>query len=143
MYAFLVRIKPRSVQADKTYIYKNGVVSGFKQYYPTHSQLNENLYAISYYFHRQPTQLDADNMSKPIWDALNSIVYEDDKSIKLRISGLVNMSNTTEISAIDITKMPDNILGDLLGMLGVEEHIVYIEIGRLNYSEHYLSNLEK
>ena len=47
------------------------------------------LYGQVCFFTSEGTDLDADNISKPVWDALEGIVYENDKQIVLRTSTIV------------------------------------------------------
>jgi hypothetical protein len=73
MISFLCNFRPRSVQAKYTQAYKEAIVDAYRTYYDGVNPLLESeLYGISYYFHRRPAQIDADNLSKPIWDALES-----------------------------------------------------------------------
>jgi hypothetical protein len=126
MISFLCAFRPRSVNAKRTAKFKEKIVSSFKDYYPNdHVYYKEALYGISYYFHKRKTDLDADNLSKPIWDALSSVVYEDDRIIKLRYSGIYDISDL--ITKFDFTKMPKNVYSDFLEYIEKYEHIVYIE----------------
>jgi len=63
--------------------------------------------------HRTKTGLDADNLSKPIWDALRLVVYPDDKLIRFRSSTVSDLL-TNEIKVFDLSNMPDEILDDSL-----------------------------
>jgi hypothetical protein len=66
-----------------------------------------------------------------MWDALNKIAYLDDKNIKLRIAGVFDLVS----EPIEALKIPQSILGDFLRMIDEgKEHILYVEIGSLNYS---------
>lgn len=38
---------------------------------------------------------DADNISKPVWDALSGLAYEDDKQIRRRSSGIIELTPGT------------------------------------------------
>jgi len=68
MVGFLCTFKPRSVNAKGTAKYKEKIIDSFKQYYPDNNLCyDEELYGISYYFYKRKTELDADNLSKPIW----------------------------------------------------------------------------
>ncbi|MEK7395728.1 MAG: RusA family crossover junction endodeoxyribonuclease, partial [Candidatus Poribacteria bacterium] len=108
----------------------------FKGYNVSAVQLEGNLYGVVYYFHRVPTQIDADNISKPIWDALNEIAFQDDRNIVLRIAGVFNL-NLEQIDVIDLSQMPDLVLDDFSEMInenGGKQRIIYVEIGKLNYN---------
>ena len=47
------------------------------------------LYGQVCFFTSEGTDLDADNISKPVWDALKGVVYDDDKQIVMRTSTVV------------------------------------------------------
>jgi crossover junction endodeoxyribonuclease RusA len=53
---------------------------------------------ITYYHERAP--LDVDNMMKPIQDALNGIVYVDDKQLKERHSYLRNLNGAFRVRGL-------------------------------------------
>jgi hypothetical protein len=130
MVGFLCTFRPRSVNAKRAEKYKKEIVDSFKHYYPNNTiYYEEDIYGISYYFHKRKTSLDADNLSKPIWDALSSVVYKDDKIIKLRYSGIYDLNS--QITRFDFTKMPKNVYIDFLEYIEKYEHIVYIELGKL------------
>jgi Holliday junction resolvase RusA-like endonuclease len=123
---FLSNSRPRSVNAKNTEIFKQDIQEAFKEYNFSANQLEGNLYGIVYYFHRIPTQIDADNISKPIWDALNTIAYSDDKNIKLRIAGVFDL-NSVPIEEIDTSQMSDSVIVDFLKMTNEnarEKHIM-------------------
>jgi hypothetical protein len=100
--------------------------------------LEGNLYGVVYFFHNVEGQNmpEADNISKPLWDALNKIVYQDDRNIILRIAGVFNL-NIEPIDVIDLSQMPDLVLDDFSEMIEEnerEQRIIYVEIGKLNYN---------
>jgi Holliday junction resolvase RusA-like endonuclease len=130
MISFLCTFRPRSVNAKALARYKEKIIESYKKYYPDHRNiLDEDIYGISYYFYKRKHQLDADNLSKPIWDALNTIVYKDDKIIKLRYSGIYDMSKAE--TEIDLTRMARNIYSDFIDYIDKYDDIIYIEIGKL------------
>ena len=93
------------------------------------------LYAAVYYFHSRPTGLDADNLSKPILDALQGLAYEDDRQVKLRHAGTFDLSVGFDL--LDTSRLPQAIFDDLIEAVNGEEHTVYVEIGRLHYTSHF------
>lgn len=99
--------------------------------YPNLKPLENELYGIVYYIRPRPTNLDADNLSKPIWDALNGITYKDDKQIKHRRASIIEADNFSITS--DTIKYTD--LKRLLKAIEKELDVLYIEIGN------YTSNL--
>ena len=59
----------------------------------------KELYAAIYYFYREDVGLDADNISKPAWDALNAVGYSDDKQIKIRTAVAINILRDIQLIA--------------------------------------------
>jgi Holliday junction resolvase RusA-like endonuclease len=130
MFTFLFMAKPRSVQAKTSLEYKKHVLSACRRYNAKPPMLKEPLYGIVYYFYRGRLDVDADNMSKPIWDSLEGHMYADDRVIELRKAGVRSLERG--ISLIDLTEMPDRIARDFLFYADDQEHLVYVEVGRLS-----------
>jgi len=95
------------------------------------------LYGAVYYFTKRQYRKDADNISKPLWDALEERVtpfqlYEDDNKIKIRTAGTLN-TNITEIESIDLTYVNGNdltiITEFILEPTNTQQHLLYVEIG--------------
>ncbi len=135
MLAFLCSATPHSVNSkNKTAkaAYYAKLVAAFQRYHPSAVPITSNLYGFVCYFYKSKTQFDADNLSKPVWDALVNTAYQDDSIVRLRTSGLIDQ-DSNEIDAIDVTHMPDTVLDDFLDMLDDESHIIYVEMGPLDY----------
>ena len=77
--------------------------------------------------------LDADNLSKPVWDHLSGLVYDDDEQIKVRTAGSFDLEQQ-DIDLLDFTGLSGNFITDLLDSFDNDDHIVYIEIGKFNES---------
>ena len=134
MYAFLSNFRPRSVNAEKKQTYYTALITAFNQYNKTATQVNSDLYGFAYYFHRTKTGLDADNLSKPIWDALRLTAYPDDKLIRFRSSAVFDLQSQG-IEVLDLSNMPDEILDDFLQMIDSgDDHILYVELGKFDFS---------
>lgn len=133
MYAFLSNRKPKSVNARSKQTYKEGVRTDFESHCAGLPHLPGKLYAIVYYFHNVKTDLDADNMSKPIWDALESSAYSDDKVIRWRCAGTFDL-RADSIEVLDLSGIPDSLFAGFLRMIDEEDHILYVEVGLLNHS---------
>lgn len=134
MYTFLSNFPPRSVNAEKKTAYYTALVTAFQQYNLSAQQLNYDLYGFAYYFHRGKTGLDADNLSKPIWDALKPVAYPDDKLIRFRSSAVFDLQ-ASGIEVLDLSNMPDEILIDFLEMIdNGKDHILYVELGKFNFN---------
>lgn len=93
----------------------------------------QGLYGAVYYLKNSKHMLDADNLSKPVWDALTGLAYEDDVQVLLRHSGIVDM-RLRGASEFDLSTLPDDVAEQLIQTIGSEEHVVYIEIGPVDVS---------
>lgn len=137
MQAFLCNYTPRSVQAkNKKHkaLYYSSLVNAYRKYHADTAPSDNSLYGIVYYFHKIKTQLDADNLSKPIWDALKGEAFNDDYQIRFRSAGLFNLG-AERIDELDLTNMPDYIFDDFLEMIDSDNsHILYIEFGEFSYN---------
>jgi hypothetical protein len=131
MYAFISNIRPCSVRAKTTERFKRAIKEAFKSYYPSTELVSNDLYGVVYYFHKKHNQLDADNLSKPIWDALEGVLYEDDSIIKYRAAGIFDLRG---LEILDFTLMPEHVVHDFLERLDDSDHILYMEVGNLDYS---------
>ncbi|MBN1874327.1 MAG: hypothetical protein JXA33_08850 [Anaerolineae bacterium] len=135
MEAFLCTFKPLSVNADskRKAKYVQRLVNAFRQYHGTSAPVNGDLYGLVYYFQRVGTGLDADNLSKPVWDALRSVAYFDDKQIKFRISGIFDLLVAGIDVTPDLSSVPDYLYDDFLRMIQCKEtDILYIGFDNFN-----------
>lgn len=132
MAAFLYPGRPLSVNAQKRKPYNEGLANAFKKYHPQAQPFDDDLYGFVYYFHKQSTGLDADNLSKPVWDALKAIAFTDDKLLRFRAVGSYNLQSEP-IGVLDLSTMPDYLLDDFLEMIERESHILYIEVGHFDH----------
>ena len=121
-----------SVNAKYTDKYQVRIRNAFSKYWPSNPILHQELYASVYYFHKKVSQLDADNICKPVLDALKTVLYQDDKIVQLRRAGMFNIGQNT-IDLLDLTKMPDYIVEEFFTLLDSSDHILYVEVGNLDY----------
>jgi hypothetical protein len=78
------------------------------------------------------TNIDADNLSKPIWDALRGVAYVDDNVIRHRRAGLIHVGTGMKaLRAFDLSRVPDAVAAELMSAVGSREHIIYVEYGAL------------
>lgn len=131
MQAFLCTHRPRSVNARNTDKFQEHIREAYHIYCIPGELIDAPLYGVVYYFHSRHNQLDADNLSKPVWDALEGVVYEDDLIIKLRHAGIVDLRGT-DINLFDLSRMPDTIAADFIAMIGSKDYILYVEFGQLS-----------
>ncbi len=132
MHSFILKQRPNSynsnIKAKKTN-YTLAIQNAFRKFYPIPSiNSEEELYGTIYYFYKKDLGLDADNISKPVWDGLTGFLYTDDKQIRLRIAGCFDLSKN-DLTALNVSGLAGNILIELLDALEKEEHVVYIECG--------------
>ena len=133
MYAFLCADrKPVTKEARGHIQYEGDIKAAFRQYWPFAITQNGQFYGIVYYFHRVSNQIDADNLSKPVFDALKNELYTDDKFLKVVRSGIFDLT-ANGIEVLNLTKVPDNVFSDFLRALDRSDHILYIEVGDLDY----------
>lgn len=128
MYSFIVNTQPKSYNSKKTLSYQLRFVSAFRENYPDHALLDKELYGLIYHFYRRDIGIDADNLSKPVWDGLKGIVFEDDKQIKMRIAGSFDLT-ANDFTVIDFSGLPGKDIGLLLEAIETEEHVLYVECG--------------
>jgi hypothetical protein len=92
--------------------------------------LGQRLYSKVYYFHHGKSGIDADNLSKPILDALNGIVYRDDSQVVLRTAAKIALDvDTYELIQRGIA--PD-LYQRLIELITREMDVLYIEVGELD-----------
>ena len=93
--------------------------------------LDGELYARITYFHAEKTELDVDNIPKPILDTLIGIVYDDDHRIS---QCLITRVSQKDYSLEEDYFLP-NVYEDLTNLLA-EDHkdVLYVEVG--NVSSH-------
>lgn len=127
--AFVCSVRPRSVNAKTAERYKALIQKAYAKYCAP-CDLQPPQYGLVYYFHRRKTDLDADNISKPVWDALEGICYSDDSVLKHRRSGVIDLSSGG-MEAIDLSRVPDPVAAQMLASLGSDEHVLYVELGVL------------
>lgn len=98
------------------------------------SIIDSDLYAIVYYFFKDDVNLDADNISKPVWDSLSSIGYMDDNQIKIRTAVAIDV-NKHSIMDFDQDNLSTDDVFDLFESIFGNEHTLYIQVGRIeNYN---------
>jgi len=146
MKKFIFRRQPKGYQGSKTFKTKASKIKYATDLkdalleFNSNDLLEDDLYGIVYYFHKTKTGTDADNISKPIWDALKGVLFEDDKKIKLRIGGIIDLSKDG-INMIDVSSMGGKVAAELVRSFNTSDHFAYIECGQLN-TNMYRVNLE-
>lgn len=121
---------PLSYNAKSKTVYQKKIRSAFLRKYkgvvPTFPA-NEELYARVYFFTSDGVNVDSDNISKPIWDAVNNLVYVDDRKIVMRIAAVIDV-NLHPINIIDTSSIDGAVAADLMqGLSEVDVKCLYIE----------------
>jgi len=120
-----------NTQGSKRLAYKNAIQSTYDRYY--NGRIDDaELYGLVYHFFRKDIDLDADNLSKPVWDSLTGKAFSDDKQIICRCSMSIDLSKH-DFSDFDTTSLSDwDNIGDFLYELSKEEtkHLLLIVVGK-------------
>lgn len=143
MYNFVFKGRPQSYNNNTGALkskYKAALEQSLWAYNAGLQLLHNDLYAVVYHFFYVDLCIDTDNLSKPVWDSLNGILYNDDKQIKVRIAGSFNLT-AGDYNRMDFTGLQGKVVVDLLDALDNEDHVVYVECGNLGMKM-YKFNLE-
>ncbi len=93
----------------------------------------DDLYGTIFYLFKKDFGSDADNLSKPLWDCLSGFLFVDDNQLRLRIAGCFDLSRN-DFNILNLSGLSGSVVTELLDAIDEEEHIVYVECGRLEYS---------
>lgn len=74
--------------------------------------------------------LDADNISKPVWDSLSDVAYSDDRQIKIRSAVAIDISKLN-IMDFDQDNLSTGDVYDLSEGILDSDHTLYIQVGRI------------
>ncbi|MES0337996.1 MAG: RusA family crossover junction endodeoxyribonuclease [Candidatus Magnetobacterium sp. LHC-1] len=92
--------------------------------------ISDELYGVIYYFHKNISRRDVDNISKPIWDCLNGYLYDSDEQLKITVNGILDIASFEYIKA-NMAKLDHQMVHKLYKAVGNKEHVLYIECGRV------------
>ena len=128
---------PLSYNSRHKELYQNQIRSAFFRKYsgsvPTFPA-NEELYARVYFFTSDGVNVDCDNISKPIWDAVSGLVYVDDRKIVMRTASVIDV-NLHPLSIIDTSSIESGVAADLVqGLASTDVKCLYIECGQFKES---------
>lgn len=115
--------------ARKKSAYKARLSSAFKRKY-SGSIPEGDLFAIVYYFYKEDVMLDADNISKPVWDSLSEVAYSDDRQIKIRSAVAIDLGKLN-IMDFDQDNLSTEDVYDLSEGILDSDHTLYIQVGRI------------
>ncbi len=94
--------------------------------------LKEPLEAKVFYIHKIEDKMDADNISKPLWDALNKITYQDDFAIKYLETLKIDFGKTSDRLSLDVTNLDsqdfENLFDFIFDTRGIEDRFLYVAV---------------
>jgi len=131
MPSFIYNGAPRSYQAKNLAKYERSIRDVFSKLPNPPALETGELFGFVYYFNAKPNTIDADNISKPVWDSLKGLAYGDDSQIMIRYAGRLAINKIAAIQ-LDITNMPDEITDDYVNALKSNSDFLYIEWGKFN-----------
>jgi len=128
---------PLSYNSRNKAVYQKMIRDAFQRRYhgavPCFPATDE-LYARVYFFTNDGVNVDADNISKPIWDAVNGIAYVDDRKIVMRTAAVIDV-NVHPFNTIDTSGMSGAVAADLMQSLTeTSVKCLYIECGKFKES---------
>ena len=133
----LVPLSYNSRDKEKKSEYREQIRSAFQRKYKGRVPIfpaNEELYARVYFFTSSGVNVDCDNISKPIWDAVNALVYVDDRKIVMRTAAVIDV-NIHPFSIIDTSSIESEVAADLMqGLIETEVKCLYIECNKFKES---------
>lgn len=133
-------ISQNSRSSTKLATYSNIIVNAFSNQYRRQFSFNaKEIYGIVYYLRLRSYGIDADNVSKPLWDSINTTYYDDDRQIKIRIAGVLTLDNfnTFRLKRFNSLRKPDQqkVIDFFSGKLGYK-HMLFIQMNDI-LPKHY------
>jgi len=137
---FVTNMRPRSIQAIGVQKYKANLIEEFNKQgisFPG-TPFSSALYSKIIYIHLTTTDIDVDNMSKPLVDAFKGIFYVDDIKINHRVCSKISYKDFIEYE-MNLTSLPSQVIERFDKYLEEKsEHILYFEIGYFSKSMLYI-----
>lgn len=121
---------PLSYNSRNKAVYQNKIRSALNRKYkgkvPMFPQ-GQELYGRIFFFTSDEIYVDCDNISKPIWDAINQILYMDDSQVVMRTAAIIDV-NLHPIKTIDTSLIDSDVAVNLLQELTEPDvRCLYIE----------------
>jgi hypothetical protein len=87
------------------------------------------IYGVVYYFRKNEVGFDADNISKPLWDALETVCYDNDKRIRLRLAAVVTLDyyNNYRIPVTSLSIAEANQINSFFKR-PQQQHMIYVHL---------------
>lgn len=125
---------------NKLNSYKTLIVNAFSQRYKRIFNFKtKEIYGLVYYLRLKQHGIDADNISKPLWDSLNGTYYIDDNQIKIRIAAVLTLDkyNSFNLKRIrGLRKVDQQLVIDFFTGKLPFKHMLYIHINE-TLTRHY------
>lgn len=129
---------PLSYNSRNKAVYQNQIRSAFLRKYRgkvPQFPSTEELYARVYFFTSDGVNVDCDNISKPIWDAVNNLLYVDDRKIVMRTAAVIDVNLHPFNYIIDTSSIEGSVAADLMqGLSALDVKCLYIECGKFKES---------
>lgn len=130
MISLIFPLKPKSLNAGRKQLrkYRERIIENIGNHPYSLFDKSQKIACTIYYFHRKKTEIDADNMGKPLLDALEGIFFEDDSQVIWRLAVRVNALEdfTIENKGMDLDK-----LDELLDFISTRDHVIYVELKKI------------
>ena len=130
-------LTPLSYNSSNKDKYQRRILSAFQRKYHGRVPMfpaNDELYARAYFFTSEGVSVDSDNISKPIWDAVNGVVYIDDRKIVMRTAAVIDV-RLHPFTIIDTSLIDSDTAADLMqGLAERNVKCLYIECGHFKES---------
>ncbi len=123
----------KAASETKKQRYKSFIETAFLEMDPTPAMLRGELYGKALYFYTKDKRIDADNLSKPLWDCLTGFLFEDDFQVKIRTAWSFDLTRN-DFNILDFSGLRGEVVTGLIEAFENEEHIVYVACGPLNDS---------
>ena len=126
-FAMVLKRRPVSAGAGGRHRFVEAVREEARLVAPSPLPSRDRMYARIVWFHHVSAQGDLDNIVKPILDALESVVYDNDRRIAECLAVRIDAQSRYELPDRSVQK---DAYGKLLDALSVRaEHVVYVEVG--------------
>lgn len=133
----VVARKPKSLQAGNLGDYQSYISAQARGFLGRQSKLDGDLYARVSWIHsyrlRVGSNPDVDNIAKPILDALEGVVFDEDRQVAKCLSQRVSNAPGTRPTISTRNQPATNVLNLLVTLIyGAAEDVLYVEVGQVD-----------
>jgi len=127
-FALVILLNPPSLNEGPDHSFQSTLRDAARRRFAGSALFEGNLYARILWFHRRRTIKDVDNIIKNILDALEGVVFVNDRAITQCVACKINTQESVEI---DYSNAPEDVAVELASLLLTEpEHVLYVEVGQ-------------